>query len=193
MVVRWLSHLVIQKDQGIQVEEEIHLCKNDKSCLWNTTGSYHLLQKVAKHLQDKDFVCNDYDMCTFNKMVNGNQLTIQFHVDDLKASHHDPDVLRDIVNWLRKEFGKEHQLTENIGKLHDYLGIIINYSIKGKLVLTMFDYLEDIIVECPNDLKKATPIFQPMIVCSSSTKITTNWQQEKWFISSNYCKTFICS
>ena len=108
-------------------------------------------KKLSKHLREHGFVCNDYDMCTFNKIVNGNQLTVQFHVDDLKASHCDPEVL--------KEFGKEHQLSENIGKLHDYLGITIDYSLKGKVVFTMFDYLEDIIVECPDDLKKATSIF----------------------------------
>ena len=104
-------------------------------------------------------MCNDYDMCTFNKVVNGNQLTVQFHVDDLKASHRDPEVLKEFVNQLREEFGKEHHLSENIGKLHDYLGITIDYSLKGKVVFTMFDYLEDIIVECPDDLKKAASIF----------------------------------
>ena len=104
-------------------------------------------------------MCNEYDICTFNKMVNGNQLTVQFHVDNLKESHLDPEVLKEFANQLRKEFGKEHELRKNIGNLHDYLGITIDYSIKGKVVFTMFDYLEDIIVECPDDLKKATLIF----------------------------------
>ena len=99
-------------------------------------------------------------MCTFNKVVSGNQLTVQFHVHDLKASHCDPEVLKEFVNQLPKEFGKEHQLSKNIGKLHDYLGITNDYSVKGKVVFTMFDYLEDIIVECPDDLKKATSMFQ---------------------------------
>ena len=92
-------------------------------------------------------------------MVNGNQLTVQFHVNYLKASHCDPNVLREFVNQLCKELGKEHQLTKSIGKLHEYLGITIDYSIKGKIVFTMFDCLKDIIVECSNDLEKATSIF----------------------------------
>ena len=116
-------------------------------------------KKLSKHLRKHGFVCNDYDMCTFNKMVNGKQLTVQFHEDDLKASHCDPEVLKEFVNDLRAEFGKEHQLSENVGNLHDYLGLTIDYSLKGKVVFTMFDYLEDIIVECPDDLKKATSIF----------------------------------
>ena len=51
------------------------------------------------------------------------------------------------------EFGQEDVLTENIGMVHDYLGITIDYSIKGKVVFTIFYYLEDIILECPDDLK----------------------------------------
>ena len=98
-------------------------------------------------------------MCTFNKIVNGNQLTVKFHVDDLKASHCDPEILKEFVNQLRKEFGKEYELSKNIGNLHNYLGITIDYLIKEKVLFTMFDYLKDIIVECPNDLKKATSIF----------------------------------
>ena len=116
-------------------------------------------KKLSKRFQDQGFICNDYDMCTFNKMMNGNQLMVQFHVDDLKASHPDLDVLWDFVNQLHKEFGKEHQLTENIGKLNDYLGITIDYSIKGKVVFTMVDYLKDIIVKYLDDLKKATSVF----------------------------------
>ena len=43
--------------------------------------------KLSKHLTDHGFVQNEYDMCTFNKMVNDEQVTVQFHVDDLKVSH----------------------------------------------------------------------------------------------------------
>ena len=91
--------------------------------------------------------------CTFNKIVNGQQLTVQFHVDDLKASHRDHKVLDEFLVELRKEFGKEDKLTENTGKIHDYLGMTIDYSIAGKVVFTMYDFLEDIIVEAPDDLK----------------------------------------
>ena len=45
--------------------------------------------KLSKNLIDHGFVQNQYDMCTFNKMVNGEHITVQFHVDDLKVSHKD--------------------------------------------------------------------------------------------------------
>ena len=39
--------------------------------------------KLSKHFIEHGFVMNKYDLCTFNTMVNGEQLTVQFHVDDL--------------------------------------------------------------------------------------------------------------
>ena len=47
-----------------------------------------------------------YDECTFNKTINGGQITIQFHVDDLKASHRYHVVLDEFINNLRSVFGK---------------------------------------------------------------------------------------
>ena len=80
-------------------------------------------------------------MCTFNKMVNGEQITVQFHVDDLKVSHKEQSILDDFLKDLRDKFGQEDELIENKGLVHEYLGITIDYSIPRKVVFTMFDYL----------------------------------------------------
>ena len=46
-------------------------------------------QQFRKDLEEYGFIFNPYDPCVANKMVNGKQFTITFHVDDLKASHED--------------------------------------------------------------------------------------------------------
>ena len=94
-------------------------------------------------------------MCSFIKMVNGEQITVQFHVDDLKVLHKDHAVLDDFLNDLRSKFGQDDELTENKGLVHEYLGITIDYSIAGKVVFTMFVYLEDVILEAADDLKNS--------------------------------------
>ena len=86
-------------------------------------------------------------------MANGEQITVQFHVDDLKVSHKDHAVLEDLLNELRSEVGQEDELMENKGLVHKYLGITIDYSIADKVVFTMLDYLEDMITEAADDLK----------------------------------------
>ena len=48
-------------------------------------------------------------------MVNSEQITVQFHVNDLKISHKEQFVLEDSLSDLRSEFGQEDKLTENTG------------------------------------------------------------------------------
>ena len=74
-------------------------------------GAIIFYNKLSKHLSNHGFVQNKYDMCTFNKMVNGEQITVQFHVDDLKVSHKEQSVLEDFLGNLRSEFGQEDKLT----------------------------------------------------------------------------------
>jgi len=45
-----------------------------------------------------------------NKMVNGSQLTIVWHVDDCKISHKDETVVTDILEKLEDKFGKEKSI-----------------------------------------------------------------------------------
>ena len=111
--------------------------------------------KLSDFLLADGFIRNEYDECTFNKMVNGHQLTVQFHVDDLKISHREQSPIDEFLSNLRAEFGQEDELTESSGLIHDYLGMTIDYSLPDKVVFTMFDFLEDIIVEAPADLKSS--------------------------------------
>ena len=39
--------------------------------------------KFKKDLEEINFIFNPYDPCVANKMVNGKQHTIKFHMDDL--------------------------------------------------------------------------------------------------------------
>ena len=50
-------------------------------------------EKLTRKLLEWGFVINPYDSCVANKMVNGKQLTVVWHVDDLKISHVDLGVL----------------------------------------------------------------------------------------------------
>ena len=72
-------------------------------------GAIIFYNKSSKHLIEHGFVMNDYDLCTSNKMVNGEQLTVQFNVDDLAASHKEQKVLDDFLDDLQNEFGQEDE------------------------------------------------------------------------------------
>ena len=49
-------------------------------------------KKWVKDIEKEGFVVNPYDPCVANKMVDGKQQMICFHVDDCKLSHVDPKV-----------------------------------------------------------------------------------------------------
>ena len=77
-----------------------------------------------------------YDECTFNKIVDGEQLTVQFHVDDLKTSHMDQAVLDKLMCDLNIVFEEQKPLAETQGTIHEYLSMTIDYSKKGKVKFT---------------------------------------------------------
>ena len=74
-------------------------------------------------------------------------------MDDLIVSHMDQRVLDNFIEALNKKFGKEKKLEETKVLVHDHLGLTIDFLLPLKVLFSMFDYLEDIVVEAPLDLK----------------------------------------
>jgi hypothetical protein len=99
-----------------------------------------------------DFSINPYNRCVVNKMIDGEQCTIIWHVDDLKLSHIKQEVLDNIASKLNAEYGKEAVLTVHHGAIHDYLRMTIDYSEKGKVKFLMPDYVNGILEEAPMDM-----------------------------------------
>ena len=60
-------------------------------------------KKLVKDLQSIGFIINPYDFCVANKWINGKQMTIIWHVDDLKISHVDEKELTKIIDWLKSK------------------------------------------------------------------------------------------
>jgi hypothetical protein len=91
-------------------------------------------------------------------MIDGNQITVQFHVDDLKISHKKQSVIDSVLVDLNNTFGTAKKpLAATTGDIHDYLGLTIDFSKKGTVKFTMYDYLEDILSEMPADMKGTSP------------------------------------
>ena len=110
-------------------------------------------------IDELGFTLNKYDKCVANKMMNGKQCTIIWHVDDLKMSHVDGEVLEEIIQGLEEKYGKEAPLTVHRGTVHEYLGMTIDFSEKGKVKFIMNDYVENLLDEVPEEMSghAATP------------------------------------
>jgi hypothetical protein len=95
------------------------------------------------------FEINRYDWCVANRMIDGKQCTILWHVDDLKISHVDAEVKTSIIELINDEFGKEAPITITQGLVHQYLGMTLDYSEKGKVKIKMIDYVEKMLKDLP--------------------------------------------
>ena len=85
-------------------------------------------KKFVKSLRYKRFNLNPYDPCVANKQVDGEQLTVCFHVDDCKISHTSPKVVSNTIDWLRSEYENVFEdgsglMKVHRGKTHKYLGM----------------------------------------------------------------------
>jgi hypothetical protein len=116
-------------------------------------------EKLKGKLLEWGFVPNPYDACVVNKIIDGKQCTVGWHVDDLKVSHVKTKVVDDILDLMDGEFGKEEPMTRSRGKIHDYLGMILDFSVPGELTIDMVKYVEKIIADMPEEMKgtSATP------------------------------------
>jgi hypothetical protein len=65
-----------------------------------------------------------------------------WHVDDLKISHEETRVVDDFIKDLETEFGKETSLSKSRGKVHDSLGMILDFSVQGELQVNMIPYVK---------------------------------------------------
>ena len=96
---------------------------------------------------------NPYDPCVANKMVDGKQHTVCWHVDDLKASHVNAKVNDDFLVWLNKKYGTLAKVTATRGRIHDYLAMILDFTNDGKVIVDMTRYIGKMVEEFPDKLK----------------------------------------
>ena len=130
------------------VKQLLVQCQN---ALYGTmVASLLYYRKFVKSLTDVGFEINPYDPCVANKIIEGTQQTICFHVDDCKLSHLLTKVNDQMIEYLREEYESifedgSGKMAVSRGKVHKYLGMTLDYTVRGQVKITMFDYVEEIL------------------------------------------------
>jgi hypothetical protein len=139
-----------------------------KKALYGTLQASLLVWKnLSKNLKEWGFEINPYDWCVANKTINGKQCTVLWHVDDIKVSHEDPEVVTQVLKLFEDVYGsKDAPLTITRGKVHNYLGMTIDFSVDGKVDFTMIDSIRNMLHEIPADMggEATTPAANHMFV-----------------------------
>ena len=132
-------------------------------------------KKFRQDLESIGFKFNPYDPCVANRMIKGKQHTVRFHVDDLMSSHVDARVNDLFLIWLNKMYGKHGEVKATRGDVHDYLGMIFDYSEPGTVQVDMIDYvkgmLDDFSIKFADDETAPTPAASDLFEEGNGPKI----------------------
>jgi hypothetical protein len=107
-------------------------------------------EKFTNSLSKNGYKVNPYDACVWNKYIKGKQCTICFHVDDCKISHVSKQVIDKEIGWLRKDYESifedgSGKMKVSRGKVHKYLGMILDFTTKKQVKISMVDYVKEVI------------------------------------------------
>ena len=109
-------------------------------------------KRLRSDLENMGFEVNPYDPCVANKMVNGHQMTICWHVDDLKVSHKEESPVTALGVKISELYGPKTTICR--GKVHEYLGMDMDSTTDpGTMILSMIKYLYNVIEEFPEVIK----------------------------------------
>ena len=119
-------------------------------------------KKLKKDLESIGFKMNLYGPCVANRMVNGKQHTVTWHVDDLKSSHVDPKVNDRFIKWLEQKYTANpavRTIKAVRGKVHGYLAMTLDYSVKGQVKVNMMDYVKSMVKDF-NDIEDLSKVWK---------------------------------
>ena len=141
------------------VKKLVAQCQN--SLYGTMVASLLYYRKFVNSLTYIGFVLNPYDPYVANKVIGGSQMTIFFCVDDCKLSHKSSRQMDRMIKYLRKEYesifeDSSGKMTVKRGKVHEYLGMTIDYSKPGQAKVTMLNYVEEILTDFAKSDPKAT-------------------------------------
>ena len=83
-------------------------------------------EQFKENIERAGFAINPHDRCVANKMVNGEQCTMPWHVDDFKASHMEDEVPDELADCLRESCDDEEigTMEVNGGPRCEFAGMV---------------------------------------------------------------------
>ena len=138
----------------------------------------------AKFVKDLGFVPNWYDSCVVNKMVDGKQLTVAWHVDDLKVLHVEESALDEFITMMEKEFGQDAPLSVSHGPVQEYLGMTLDFSERDQVMIKMSDYVKTMLNDAPASMdgKAATPAAAHLFRVNTDDPKLLNKEKKEMFV-----------
>ena len=105
--------------------------------------------KLSNDLTSLGYKKNRLDICVFNRIENDNsKTTLILHVDDMKISCKTELLITQVIKEI--EAILYPGLTKQRGRIINYLGMSFDYSEKNKVIITMANFVSEILAEWTN-------------------------------------------
>lgn len=121
-VLTTILHSVDKSAVGYEDKNGVTYVKLNKALYGTVQAALLWYKKLCSVLVGAGFKMNPYDPCLFNQTVDGEQITVCFHIDDLLVTSTSEAHLDTLVKHLESSFSN---LTVNRGKQHSYLAMNI--------------------------------------------------------------------
>ena len=146
----WLKpeYRIFMRDDGTMI---VKLSKALYGCVESAKLWY---DHIANTLKSQGFAPNPIDICVFNKIVDGSQITVCIHVDDLMVTSVNNSACNELLRYLKNVY-KDIVATE--GRIHKYLGMLFDFSVEGKCAISMPHFIIETIAKAKVDGVAATP------------------------------------
>ena len=176
--------------------------KNGRSILYVKLANalYGLLKsalcfylKLWGDIKGRGFVHNPYNPCVANKIVSGKQMTVMWHVDDLKILHRDSKQVTKLILYLKKVYG---EVRISRGKKHEYLGMDLYFSTPGVVKFSMVKFTKQVVADFAQHLGKtsATPAADHLFqVCPDDQRTALSEEQARLFHRGVAQLLFLCT
>jgi hypothetical protein len=127
-VLTRILHEVDASVKGTEDEKGVTYVKLNKALYGTIQAAVLWYNKLKSVLMADGYLPNPYDACLFNKVVNGVQITVAFHVDDLLVTCVCEKLMDSLEAHLRKNFAN---ITVCNGSQHSYLAMNIVLGANG--------------------------------------------------------------
>ena len=97
------------------------------------------------------FKPNPYTSCAMNKTMDGKQCMIFWHMDDINILHAISNGVDGVLSQMTEKCVKVSVLSFSQGRVHNYLGMWLNYGTKCKVLINMPKHIESILEASAED------------------------------------------
>ena len=117
------------------------------------------------------------DPCVFTKIFDGVLCTVVVHVDDFKIMSTSDSALDFVENLMREKFKK---ITVKNGLIHEFLGMLFDYSEVGFVNITQAKFIKDIISNAGVSTESSNPALPNLFFVNENSHLLQESERKRF-------------